>query len=115
MTDDMPPSTLITQEQFDETLLQGFLLAYRIIYEVYEVKPPEDVNMDKTWLRLADVAEGRVIMAIDPTDPNYGPAETEEEGWARMQRIVVSDKANAEKILRALERIDASKRKKRGK
>jgi hypothetical protein len=60
--------------------------------------------MDRTWLRVADIAEGRVMMARDPADRLLKPAPTEEEGLERMQRIIASDRSNAEKILRALDR-----------
>jgi hypothetical protein len=39
VSDEQQPGVWITQEHFDNTLLQGFLLAYRIIYDVYDIEP----------------------------------------------------------------------------
>jgi hypothetical protein len=85
----------------DSAAFEAFLLGLRVFYQLYASDAPA-TEFERPWQVLREVAEGRVTLT------NTGDLATRYPGLAeflyeRANRIVASDRANAERILRGMQ------------
>jgi hypothetical protein len=85
----------------DSAAFEAFLLGLRIFYQLYASDAPA-TEFERPWELLKEVASGRTALT------NTGELAARYPGLAdflyeRANRMVASDRANAERVLRGLQ------------
>jgi ABC-type nitrate/sulfonate/bicarbonate transport system substrate-binding protein len=85
----------------DSAAFEAFLLGLRIFYQLYASDAPAS-EFERPWEVLTEVAAGRMTLT-NTGDLAARYPEMAEFLYERVNRIVASDRANAERVLRGLQ------------
>jgi len=87
--------------ELDRTAFDAFSLALRVVLQAYEVDAPAS-EFEKPWQLLREIARGETTLTSTAELAARFPA-LREFLYERANRMVESDRAVAERILRGLE------------
>jgi hypothetical protein len=79
----------------------GFLLALRVLYQLYEIEAPAS-EFERPFALLKEIAEGRVTLA-NPGDLAAKYPQTADFLYERANRIVADDRRTARRVLEGMQ------------